>query len=377
MKKLIALFFLGFLTGCFLVFTHESRTPSIISVHLLPPKVPESLKPSKPLDAHIGVASFDFDLKFSEEKQPFYFDYSYLPREFYQNVLVLLENGFFSKVVEQEIDTNVTPEMLIKRVSDNKLDTGLFIRVNNFKIGKKSDGWFGSIKYRILIVTQDGNTLKDEEKSFSLEKIVYPESVTIDYQSAMVASEIFNLVYEDILKSFVQLASNIEAHRSIKEVVRGKGIISIRRADLTKGKTRVLVNVRVRVIINDFDSKLFISKDELTKKVNELVSEINKNNYYRLVINIKDQSDVFYPFKLGKVVYDANNDVYNLNFTTTKEFNVTPGKTLIVANLFLPKHKETITKGLYLDVNPEKGANVGLNLLVDTKNNFFDIGFLK
>lgn len=378
MKKLVLLFVFLFFTGCFLVFTYESKNPSIITVHLLPPKISEGIKPSKTIDAYIGVASFDFDLKFSEDKQPFYFDYSYLPKEFYQNVLVLLENGIFNKVVEQEVsENNLNVDQLIKKISEKKLDTGLYIKVNDFKIAKKSNGWYGNIKYRILIVTHDGNVLRDEEKTFSIEKATYPDNVTFDYQSAMAASELFNLVYEDLIKSFNQLSAKIEAHRSLKEMVRGKGIITIRRAGQEKGKTRVLVNIRVRVIINDYDGKLFVSKDSLASKVNELVSEINKNNQYKLVINVKEQSETLFPFKLGKVIYDSNNDVYNLSFTMTKEFNVTPGKTLIVANLSLPKFKETITKGLYVDVNPEKGANLGLNILVDTKNNFFDIGFLK
>lgn len=378
MKKLFFSIVFLFLTGCFLVFTHESRNPSIITVHLLPPKVSDYLIPSKPIDAYIGVAPIDFDLKFSEEKEPYYFDYSYLPREFYQNVLVLLESGVFNKVFEQDIGTaNINPEQLIKKISENKLDTGLFIKVSDFKLAKKSDGWSGNIKYRILIVTYDGDVLKDEEKTFKIERINFPGNVTFDYQSAMAASELFNLVYGDLLKTFNQLTANIEAHRTLKEMVRGKGIITIRRLGQDKGKTRVLVNIRVRSIINDFDRKFFTSKELMDKRVNELISEINKNNQYKLVVSIKDQSETVYPFKLGKVVYDSNNNEYNLNFTMTKEFNITPGKTLIVANLSLPKYKETITKGLYVDVNPEKGANVGLNILFDTKNNFFDIGFIK
>lgn len=378
MKKLLVPVVFLFLSGCFLVFTHESRNPSIITVHLLPPKISEGMKPSKPIDAYIGVVKFDFDLKFSEDRQPYYFDYSYLPKEFYQNVLVVLENGVFNKVVEQDTGgSTINSEQLIKKISENKLDTGLFIKVSDFKIAKKSNGWFGNIKYRVLIVTHDGNVLQDEERNFSIENINYPDNVTFDYQSAMAASELFNFVYEDLLKSFKQLSSNIEAHRSLKEVVKGKGIITIRRLSQERGKTRVLVNIRVRAIINDYDKKLFVSKDSLSKKVNELVSEINKNNKYKLILNVKDQSETIYPFKLGKVIYDSNNDEYNLNFTMTKEFNILPGKTLIVANMLLPKYKETITKGLYVDVNPEKGANVGLNILFDTKNNFFDIGFLK
>lgn len=378
MKKLFFSIVFLFLTGCFLVFTHESRNPSIITVHLLPPKVSDYLIPSKPIDAYIGVAPIDFDLKFSEEKEPYYFDYSYLPREFYQNVLVLLESGVFNKVFEQDIGTaNINPEQLIKKISENKLDTGLFIKVSDFKLAKKSDGWSGNIKYRILIVSYDGDVLKNEEKTFKIERINFPGNVTFDYQSAMAASELFNLVYDDLLKTFNQLTANIEAHRTLKEMVRGKGIITIRRLGQDKGKTRVLVNIRVRSIINDFDRKFFTSKELMDKRVNELISEINKNNQYKLVVSIKDQSETVYPFKLGKVVYDSNNNEYNLNFTMTKEFNITPGKTLIVANLSLPKYKETITKGLYVDVNPEKGANVGLNILFDTKNNFFDIGFIK
>lgn len=378
MKKLSVLIIFVLFSGCFIVFTHESRNPSIITVHLLPPKVSAEHRPSKPIDAYIGVVPFNFDLKFSEDKQPYYFDYSYLPKEFYQNVLVLLENGIFNKVVEQDVSESIlNPDQLIKKISENKVDTGLFIKVSDFKIGKKTNGWFGSIKYKIMIVTHDGDVLRDEEKTFTIEKATYPDNVTFDYQSAMAASELCNIVYEDIIRSFNQLSSKIEAHRSLKEVVRGKGIITIRRLGQEKGKTRVLVNIRVRAIINDYDRRLFISKDSLESKVNELVSQINRDNQYKLVLNIKEQSETIYPFKLGKITYDSSNDQYNLNLTMTKEFNVTPGKTLIVANLSLPKYKETVTKGLYVDVNPEKGANVGLNILLDTKNNFFDIGFLK
>ncbi len=130
MKKIAVLIIFILLSGCFIVFTHESRDPSIITVHLLPPKVSEGLKPSKAINAYIGVVPFEFDLKFSEDKQPYYFDYSYLPKEFYQNVLVLLENGIFNKVIEQDVNENIkNPEQLIKKITENKLDTGLFIKI--------------------------------------------------------------------------------------------------------------------------------------------------------------------------------------------------------------------------------------------------------
>jgi len=377
MKK-IYYFLFFFVTGCFLIFTHESKIPSIITVHLLPPKIPEKLKPKKPIDAYIGVAPFDFELKFSENKEPFYFDYSYLPKELYQNVSVLLESGIFNKVYEVDLsDKEITSTSLIQKISENKLDTGLYIKVNDFKLGKKSDGWSGSIRYKFIIVTHDGNVLKEEEKKFSIEKLRYPDNVTIDYQAAMAVSEIFNRVYEDLLNNFITLSSNIESHRSLKEVVRGKGIITIRRADIGKGKARVYLNIRVRILVNDYEKNLLLSKDAVAKKVNEMISEINKNNQYRLVVSLRDQTETFFPTKLGKLVYDANNDLYNINFTYTKEFDVPPGKALVVANLFLPKVNETITKGVYIDVNPEKGASLGLNIMVDTKNNFFDIGFVK
>ncbi len=377
MRK-IGYFLFFFITGCFLVFTHESKTPSIITVHLLPPKIPEKLKPTKPIDAYIGVAPFNFELKFSESKEPFYFDYSYLPKEFFQNVSVLLESVIFNKVYDLDLkDKEITSTSLIQKISENKLDTGLYIKVNDFKLGKKSDGWSGNIRYKYMIVTHDGNVLKEEEKTFSIEKLNYPDNVTIDYQAAMAASEVFNRVYEDLLNNFIILSSNIESHRTLKEVVRGKGIITIRRGDMGKGKAKVYLNIRVRILINDYERNLLLSKDAVSKKVNEIVSEINKNNQYMLVVSLREQTETFFPAKLGKLVYDPNSDVYNINFTYTKEFDVPPGKALVVANLFLPKVSETITKGVYVDVNPEKGASLGLNILVDTKNNFFDIGFIK
>jgi hypothetical protein len=377
MRKIVYFLFF-FITGCFLVFTHESKTPSIITVHLLPPKVSEKLKPKKPIDAYIGVAPFSFELKFSENKEPFYFDYSYLPNELFLNMSVLLENGIFTKVYEIDLkDKEVTPNSLIQKISESKLDTGLYLKVNDFKLGKKSDGWSGSIRYKFMIVTHDGNVLKEEEKNFSIEKLKYPDDLTMDYQAAMAASEIFNHVYEDLLNNFITYSSNIESHRSLKEIVRGKGIITIRKADTKKGKARVYLNIRVSILVNDYEKTILLSKDAVAKKVNEIISEINKKNQYRLVVSLRDQTETFFPAKLGKLVYDANNDVYSINYTYTKEFDVSPGKALVVANLFLPKVSETITKGVYIDVNPEKGASLGLNVLVDTKNNFFDIGFIK
>lgn len=378
MKRLSIFFVFVFITGCFLIFTHETKSPSIITIHLLPPKVSEPLKSKKNLDATVAIFPFDFDLKFSEEKMPIYFDYSYLPKEFGQNLAVMLESYFFNKVIEMELPKkDITPKSIAEKVSNKKADVGIYGKVSEIKIGKNSDGWFGKLKLKFLLVAHNGVIIKDEEKDFLIQKLNFPDNVTFDYQSAMAASALFNDVYNSILKDLSSSTSQIEQNRSIKAIVRGKGIITIRRGDQARGKSRLLISMRIRILVNDLEKVFWETKKNIDEKIKDYVAEINRKNDYKLTIHIRDQVDTIYPFKVGKVTYDSNNDTYNLIYISTKEFYVTPGKSLVIATFSMPKVSEEITKGLYLDINPEKGANIGFNLLCDTKNNFLDMGFVR
>ncbi|MCX8186982.1 MAG: hypothetical protein N3G48_07770, partial [Sulfolobales archaeon] len=157
-KKKFFLFILLILTvsGCFLIVSHEEREPTVLAVHLLPPKL-EELKPEKPIDSFIALFPFYFHMKFSEKGYPYYLDYSHIPREFNENLAVLLENGIFSKVdIAGELSAPKDKDYYVKILQDLKYDSGIYGDVKKFHMEKRGDYWFGEILLEYKIITYDG-----------------------------------------------------------------------------------------------------------------------------------------------------------------------------------------------------------------------------
>lgn len=376
MKKNILLASLVILSGCFLVISHDDRVASVMTVHLLPPRMAE-IKIEKPIDAVVALFPFEFDLKFSEKKEPVFLDYSHLPKEFLENLSVIFEGALVSKVaVMQGAERDKDVSYYAKILKEKKADMGVVGRVKKFNISQKKDGWNGNLGLEMSFITYDGILLRKENYEYNFEKLSLPENITLDYQVALAASSLFDKAYTDIVKNTVSLAHEIEAHRVPREVVK-KGIFTFRKSDKQKGKTRLLLDIRVRVVINDYLNNILVSKEKISEQIKNDVENIKKSGSYKLVLSVKDKSETIYPFAGGKLNYDANNDVYSIQYAATKEINVSPGKSLVIASFYVPKVGEVITKGVYLDINPEKGASMGFNLICDTKNNYVDMGFVK
>jgi hypothetical protein len=376
MKKNIFCLILIFLSGCFLVISHEGREADVMAVHLLPPKI-EDLKPEKPIDVVLALFPFDFDLKFSEKKEPVYLDYSYIPKEFMENLSVIFEGAIVSKVTLMERgqgDKDLSYYSKIMR--ERKLDAGVFGKVKKFNISKKPDGWRGSLELEHFFVTHDGILLKADSREYSFEKRVLQDNLALDYQIALAVSPLFDKAYKDIIRNAIALSQDIETHKIPREIAK-KGIFTFRKADKFKGRSRLMLDIRVRVVLNDHMKNILVPKEKIAEHVKNFVEEAKKKNSYKLVLTVKDKTEVIYPFVTGKLNYDANNDSYMFQYMATKEFNVNPGKSLLIANFHLPNMTEVITKGVYLDVNPDKGASLGFNLICDTKNNYVDMGFIK
>jgi len=369
-------FALLFLSGCFLVISHNEPAPTIVSVHLLPPKIEE--KPlEKPLNVAMVIYPFDFDLKFSEKKAPVFLDYSHIPKEFIENLSSTLESGYISNVNILDKGASIDKlEQHFKFLSEKKTELALLGKIKKFDVYKKNDGWFCTIEAEYTLLMHTGEVLKQDTLTLTIDKQVFPENVTLDYQVAIAASTVFNKLYNEITKSIKASAEKIEMARIPREI-KGKGIFTLRRGQQVRGKARVLVDVRIRILINEIGASIITNRNKLEEEVKKFIEEVKKNNQYKIVISIKDTSQTLYPFKEGKLVYDSNNEFFAINYITTKEFYVTPGKSLIVANVFVPKISETITKGTYVDINPEKGLTLGFNLLCETKNNYVDMVFVK
>lgn len=373
---LLLLLFLKFFSGCFLVISHNEPAPTIISVHLLPPKIEE--KPfEKPLNVSMAIYPFEFDLKFSEKKAPVFLDYSHIPKEFLENLSSSIESSYINTVsiLDRAPSTN-NLDSYFKFLSEKKIELALFGKIKKFELYKKDDGWFCSINAEYTLIMHTGEVLKSDTLNITLDKQVFPGNVTLDYQIAMAASKVFDKLYNEIIKNIASSSVKIENARIPREL-KGKGILTLRRGQQVRGKARVLVDVRVRILINDIEGNIITNRNKLEDEVKKFIEVVNKNNQYKLILNVKDSSQTLYPFKDGKLVYDANNDYFVINYITTKEFYVSPGKSLVVANVFMPKITETITKGTYVDINPEKGLTMGFNLLCDTKNNYVDMVFVK
>lgn len=374
-KNILFIVFLC-ISNCFLVISHNDPAPSILSVHLLPPKIQET-RLERPLNVSMAIFPFEFNLKFSEKSAPVFFDYSHIPKEFIENLSSSLESGFVSSV--NILDKGITYENLeqhFKFLVDKKIDLGLWGKIKKFEVYKKKDGWFSTIEAEYYLILHTGELLKQGNISLTLEKQVFPENVTLDYQVALATSAVFNKVYNEIIGSFTAFSSKIETARIPREI-KGKGILTLRRGEKLRGKARVLIDVRVRILINDIAGVGIISKSKLEDEVKRFIEEVKKSEQYKIIISIKDSNQTLYPFREGKLVYDATNENYVINYVTTREFYVSPGKSLIVANVFVPKIAETITKGSYVDINPEKGLTLGFNLLCETKNNYVDMVFVK
>lgn len=373
---LLLLSFLIFFSGCYFVISHNEPAPTIVSVHLLPPKIQE--KPlEKPLNVAIAIYPFEFDLKFSEKKAPVFLDYSHLPKEFLENLASTIESGYISTVniLDKALPTDKL-ENYFKFMTEKKIELVLFGKIKKFELYKKHDGWVCAINAEYTLLIHTGEILKSDTLNITLDKLVFPENVTLDYQIALAASKAFEKLYNEILKNIVDSSTKIENARIPREL-KGKGIFTLRRGQKVRGKARVLIDVRIRVLINDIEGSIITNRNKLEEEVKKFLEEVKKNNQYKLVLTIKDSSQTLYPLKDGKLVYDVNNDYYVVNYITTKEFYVSPGKSLAVANVFVPKITETITKGTYVDINPEKGLTMGFNLLCDTKNNYVDMVFVK
>lgn len=374
-KKLLILV-LFFLSGCFLVISHNEQNPSIISVHLLPPKIEE--KPVKePLKVTMAIFPFEFDLKFSEIRAPVFFDYSHLTKEFIENLSSALENGIVSSV--EIVDKDIPEEGVekhLKFLKEKRLDLGLWGKITKFEIYKRRDGWVSSIDAVYYLGLHTGELLKENRVKITIDKQVYPEKVTLDYQVALSASAVFNKLYNEVMKDIATYENKIEAERIPREF-KTKGIVTLRRGSRLKGKARVLVDVRMRILISHLTGGLIKRQKSLEEEVKEFIEEMKKNEQYKVIITIKDSSETLYPLKDGKLVYDSNTEMYAINYITTRKFNVSSGKALVVANAFLPKISETIVKGTYVDINPEKGLSLGFNFLCETKNNYVDMTFVK
>lgn len=373
---MILFFFLSLTSACFLVISHNDPNPSILSVHLLPPKIQEN-NFENPLNVVMVIFPFNFDFKFSEKKAPVFLDYSYIPKEFMENLSSILESGFIQNVTI--LDKGFPSENLdahIKFIADKKVDIALLGKIKKFEVYKKDDGWLSSMEADYSLISHTGEILKQDSVSITLDKQVFPENMTLDYQVAMASSAVFNKFYNEIIRSIKTNYNKIEAVRIPREM-KGKGVFTLRRSQQVRGKTRVLVDVRMRILINEFQGGAIKSRAKLEEEVKKFIAEMVKSEQYKIVISIRDVSQVLYPLKDGKLVYDSINDFYAVNYITTKEFYVTPGKSLVIANAFLPKISETITKGAYVDINPEKGLSLGFNFLCETQNNYVDMVFVK
>ncbi len=364
-------------TGCFLVVTHEDRDPTVLAVHLLPPKL-EELKPEKPIDSFVAIFPFYFDIKFSEKGYPYFLDYSHLPREFNENLAVLLENGIFTKVdIAGELTTLKDKDFYVKTLQDLNYDTGIYGSVKKFHMEKKGDYWIGEVLIEYNIVSYDGFEVGKYVFERKFDNIQVPENLIAPYEIAYVANTILNPAYEDIIKNSIANRQIIEVHRSLKEVIKGKGIITFRRLGKMKGKSKVLIDVTTRIMINDLPVLPFAKKERKEEQAKKFIEESTKRNEYLLSLTVKETKEEIFPLAKGKLIYDSLNDIFWVQFQEVKEFNITPGKVLVVASFSVPKVKEVITKGIYVDVNPDKAATLGLNIMCETKNNLVDMGFVK
>lgn len=372
----IILSFFFFNSSCFLVIKHNDPNPSIMSVHLLPPKLKE-MRLEHPLNVVAAMFPIEFDLKFSDKKAPVFFDYSHIPKEFTENLSSTLESGYINSVKITE--RNFGYEKLdpyFKFLAEQQIDLGILGRIKKFEVFKKQNEWTSSISGEFYILLHTGEMLKKEEINVTLDKLVFPENVTLDYQLALASSAAFNNIYETIFGVIKTNADKIEA-AIIPREVKGKGVFTLRRGQKVRGKARVLVDVRVRILLNDVEGAIISSRTKLEEKVKSYIEVVKKNEQYKLVINIKDVSQTLYPFKDGRLIYDENEGYYSINYIATKEFYVSAGKSLVISSFYVPKISETITKGTYVDINPEKGLTLGFNLLCETKNNFVDMAFIK
>lgn len=377
-KKLVLFLILIFaLSGCFLIVSHEDRDPTVLAVHLLPPKL-EEVKPERPIDSFLALFPFYFDIKFSEKGYPYFLDYSHIPREFNENLAVILENGIFTKVdIAGEIGAPKDKDYYVKILQDLKYDSGIYGNVKKFNMEKKGGKWRGEVLLEYRIISYDGFEVGSYTIEKNFENIEVPDNLIAPYEVAYVANTILNDVYRDIVKNALTNRSQLESHRSLKEIIKGKGIITFRKFGKIKGKSKVLIDIRVRIMLNDLPLKLFASKEKKEEAAKKYIEEINKKKEYILVISVRDVKEELLPLKTGKLLYDSVNDIFWVQFQEVKEFTINPGKALVVANFSVPKIKDVITKGVYLDVNPEKATTMGLNVVVDTKNNLVDMGFVK
>lgn len=376
-KFFLCIFFILTISSCFLVISHEDRDPTILAVHLLPPKL-EEIKPEKPIDSYVGLFPFYFDVKFSEKGNPYYLDYSYIPREFNENLAVILENGIFSKVdLAGEITSQKDKDYYVNVLKELNYDSGIYGNVKKFHMEKKGSYWSGAVFVEYKIITYDGFEVGNFIFEKSFEKIEVPENLIAPYEVAYVASSIFNLVYADIIRKSIENRQNIEVHRSLKEIIKGKGIITFRKLGKMRGKSKFLIDIRVRIMINDLPLLPFAKKEKKEEEAKKFIRQSTEKREYLLTISIKDIREEILPLATGKLFYDNTNDVFWVQFQEVKEFTVNPGKVLVIANFYAPKLKEVITKGVYVDVNPDKATTMGLNLMCDTKNNLVDMGFIK
>lgn len=322
------------------------------------------------------IFPFDFNLKFSEKRAPVFLDYSQLPKEFLDNMSSTLESGFVSNVTV--LDKGFASENLnqyFKLLPEKKIDLGLLGKIKKFEVYKKNEGWFSTIEAEYYLILHTGEVLKHDNVTMTLDKQVFADNVTLDYQVALAASAVFNKVYNEIANSISTFSTKIELARIPREM-KGKGIFTLRRGSQVRGKARVLLDVRIRILLNDIGG-VILTKSKQEEEVKRFIEDVKKSEQYKVVISIKDSSQTLYPFREGKLVYDSNNEIFAINYITTREFYVSAGKSLIVANVFVPKISEVITKGTYIDINPEKGLTLGFNLLCETKNNYVDMIFVK
>ncbi len=375
-KRFILLFTLIAFSGCFLIISHDDREPTVLAVHLLPPKL-EEMRPEKPIDSFIALFPFYFDIKFSEKGYPYFLDYSHIPREFNENLAVLLENGIFSKVdIAGEISEPKDKEYYLKVLQDLKYDSGIFGVVKKFNMEKKGRRWKGELLLEYNIISYDGFEVGKYIIDRTFDNIEVPDNLIAPYEVAYVANTILNNVYVDIVKNSLANRENLEAHRTLKEIIKGKGIITFRKLGKMKGRAKVLIDIRIRVMLNDLPLQLFASKEKKEEAAKKYLDSIQKDQYV-LTLSVRETKEQLIPLKMGRLIYDSANDVFWVFFQEVKEFNVNPGKALVVGSFSVPKVKETITKGIYIDINPEKATTMGLNILVDTKNNLVDMGFVK
>lgn len=376
-KKFLVYLLLIIISGCFLVVSHEDREPTVLAVHLLPPKL-EELKPEKPIDSYVALFPFYFDMKFSEKGYPYYLDYSHIPKEFNENLAVLLENGIFSRVdIAGEITSPKDKDYYVKILQDLKYDSGIYGNVKKFHMEKKGNYWIASILLEYKIVTYDGFEVGSYTFERQFDSIKVPENLIAPYEVAYVANTILNSVYEDIIKNSLANRQSLEVHRTLKEIIKGKGIITFRKLGKMRGKAKVLIDIRTRIMINDLPAMPFAKKEKKEEEAKKFIQESSKNREYLLTLSVRDNKEEVLPLSTGKLLYDSINDFFWVQFQEVKEFNINPGKVLVVASFSVPKVKEIITKGIYIDVNPDKATTMGLNIICDTKNNLVDMGFIK